>query len=81
MTTTIGADDLSPHSIGIWNPLDRTLYLIIETRPPAVRVELVLGSVQVRAAPPTRENPLGIEPIVLAGVRRLCALVYDYAFF
>src|SRR5271156_453088 len=76
----VGALDLRPASVGVGDPLDRARYLVVEGRPAAPRVELVLGTIEGRLAPPAEVRPRPEIVLVLAGEGPLRPLV-DYDLF
>ena len=77
MSAATGTDDLSPHAVSIRNPLHRTRNLIIKTRPPATRVELVIRTIQRSVATFAEILALLPEIIIFARERRLCRLMND----
>ena len=56
VSPTIEADDLGATAVGIWMTGDGTRNLIVETGPPAMAVELVLGAIQGRIAAAANER-------------------------
>jgi len=73
------ANDLGPAPVGVRTTKDRAGNRFVETRPTAMRIELVFGAIQGRIAPAaTVCARLGVQ-VVCAGVRRLRTLVHDHA--
>lgn len=71
------AGDLRPVSVRVRRALHRAGDLVVEARPAAVGVELVLGPVQGRVAAPALVGPRGLVGDVFPAPRALRALVND----
>lgn len=81
MPSAGSAEYLHPAPIRIRLTTDRTWYLIVETRPTAAGIELILRLEKGSITAPAMVNPLFIESIVLAGEGPFRALEFDDAFF
>ena len=77
MTAAVAALDLYTLAIRVRQPGDRAGDLIVERRPPASRVELVLGAIEFGFATATCIGAFLEEVIVRACERRLCAFELD----
>jgi len=81
MSATTGTDDLSPHAVSIRHALHPARNLIIETRPPTPRVELVVRTIQRSLATFAEIRALPPEIIIFPRERRLCRLMNDNPLF
>ena len=81
MSAATGTDDLSPHAVSIRNPLHRTRNLIIETRPPTARIELVIRTIQRGIATFAEIRALLPEIVIFAREGRLRRLMNDNPLF
>ena len=81
MSAATGTDDLSPHAVSIRHPLHRARNLIIKTRPPTTRVELIIRTIQRRVATFAEIRALLPEIVIFAREGRLRRLMNDNPLF
>lgn len=78
MSAAVGALNLGPRTVGVRQVLDGSRFLLIERRPPATSLELVLRLVEVGVATAAGKDPWLEKVVVLSGEGRFSSLIFDY---
>ena len=81
VSAAAGTSDLRPSSVGIRRAPHGTGDFVVETRPAAPGIELVLRTVQRRTALAATVNPLSAMLVITARKRRFGTLVDDHTSF